>query len=122
VEPWLSKLNAGDAQAAWNLFAERYRRLMLATIKRLVPGHDDVMDVFSTVCQMLSANDSARLKRYSDRSPQRASVSTWLVTVVRNLTVDRLRARRSASPHHSRDAPPLQQEILRRLYPRQFPR
>ena len=57
VEPWLTAFNAGDSQAAWDLFAERYRRLMVATIKRLVPDHDDVMDVFSTVCQALSAND-----------------------------------------------------------------
>jgi RNA polymerase sigma factor (sigma-70 family) len=112
VEPWLSKLNAGDSQAAWDLFAERYRRLILATIKGLVPGHDDVMDVFSTVCQGLSANDFARLKRYSDGSPQRASVSTWLVTVVRNLTVDWVRERdgrrRFSIPTK---LSPLQQEI-----------
>jgi RNA polymerase sigma factor (sigma-70 family) len=93
VEPWLAELNAGHAQAAWDLFNGRYRRLILATIKRLIPDHDDVMDVFSTVCQALSADDFARLKRYSDRSPQPASVSTWLVAVVRNLTVDWLRQR-----------------------------
>jgi len=93
VEPWLTAFNAGDSQAAWDLFAERYRRLMVATIKRLVPDHDDVMDVFSTVCQALSANDFARLKQYSDRSTQSASVATWLVAVVRNLTIDWLRQR-----------------------------
>ena len=85
---------------------------MVATIKRLVPDHDDVMDVFSTVCQALSANDFARLKQYSDRSAQSASVATWLVAVVRNLT-DRLAApaRRSAPPQHSDDTLPLQHEI-----------
>jgi RNA polymerase sigma factor (sigma-70 family) len=93
VEPWLAKFDAGDSQAAWDLFADRYRRLMLATIRRLVLDHDDVMDVFSSVCQALSTNDFARLKRYSDRSARPASVATWLVTVVRNLTVDWLRQR-----------------------------
>jgi RNA polymerase sigma factor (sigma-70 family) len=112
VEPWLATFNAGDSQAAWDLFAERYRRLMLATIRRLVADHDDVMDVFSTVCQALSANDFARLRRYSDRSAQFASVATWLVAVVRNLTVDWLRQRdgrrRLTVPS---TLSPLQQEI-----------
>jgi RNA polymerase sigma factor (sigma-70 family) len=86
-------LHAGDSAAAWDLFAERYRRLILATIRRLVPDHDDVMDVFSTVCQALSADDFARLRRYSDRASRQATVATWLVAVVRNLTVDWLRER-----------------------------
>lgn len=93
MEPWLAKLNAGDSQAAWDLFHDRYRRLILATIRRLVPDHDDVMDLFSTVCQALSADDFARLRRYSEKTASGASVATWLVAVVRNLTVDWLRQR-----------------------------
>ena len=79
MEPWLAKLNAGDSQAAWDLFHERYRRLILATIRRLVPDHDDVMDLFSTVCQALSADDFARLRRYSEDPREGASAATWLV-------------------------------------------
>ena len=93
MEPWLSKFDEGHSQAGWDLFHERYRRLMLAAIRRLVPDHDDVMDVFSTVCQALCANDFARLKRYSERAARPASESTWLVAVVHNLTVDWLRER-----------------------------
>ena len=93
MEPWLAKFDAGDPQAAWDLFAGRYRRLMLATIRRLVADHDDVMDFFSTVCQALSAGDFTRLKQYSERSARVGSVATWLVTVVPNLTVDWLRRR-----------------------------
>jgi len=91
VEPWQSKLKQGQGQEAWDLFAERYRRLILASIRRMARDHDDVMDVFSSVCQALCANDFARLRRYSDQSAQAASVATWLVAVVRNLTVDWLR-------------------------------
>jgi RNA polymerase sigma factor (sigma-70 family) len=112
VEPWLVSLKAGDSQAAWDLFSERYRRLILATIKRLVPDHDDVMDVFSSVCQALSADDFSRLKRYSDQTAHGASVATWLVAVVRNLTVDWLRhrdgRRRVSVPTN---LSPLQQQI-----------
>lgn len=93
MEPWLSKLNEGDSQAAWDLFAERYRQLILTTIRRLVPDRDDVMDVFSMVCQELTVNGFARLRRYSVQSARAARVSTWLVVVVRNLTVDWLRHR-----------------------------
>jgi RNA polymerase sigma factor (sigma-70 family) len=112
MEPWLAEIHAGHGQAAWDLFDQRYRRLILATIRRLIPDHDDVMDVFSTVCQALSAADFARLKSYSERSRPGASASTWLVAVVRNLTVDWLRQRdgrrRLSVPT---GLSPLQQEI-----------
>jgi RNA polymerase sigma factor (sigma-70 family) len=91
VEPWVSTLRDGDTQAAWDLFAERYRRLILATIRRLVDDEDQVMDVFSRVCQALIENDFARLRRYDEQRDRAASVSTWLVAVVRNQTVDWLR-------------------------------
>lgn len=90
-DSWRAPLAKGDPQAAWNHFDARYRRLILATIKRLVPDSDDRMDVFGTVCERLSADDCARLRSYS---PARgASTATWLVAVVRNLTVDWLRRR-----------------------------
>lgn len=93
MEPWIARLNAGDSQAAWDLFHDRYRRLILATIRRLVPDHDDVMDLFASVCESLIADDFSRLRRYVAQSPGRASAATWLVIVVRNLTVDFLRKR-----------------------------
>jgi len=91
VEPWLSALVGGKPQAAWDLFSERYRGLMLATIRRLVRDDDDVMDVFSSACQALVTNDFARLRRYAAQESQRASAATWTVAVVRNLTIDWLR-------------------------------
>ena len=93
MEPWLTKLSEGDTEAAWNLFDARYRRLILATIRRLVPDRDDLMDVYGTVCQALCAGDFARLRSYSLKSDRPATVATWLVAVVRNLTVDWLRRR-----------------------------
>jgi RNA polymerase sigma factor (sigma-70 family) len=93
MEPWRSQLNDGHAQVAWDLFVERYRRLILATIKRLVRDHDDVMDVFASVCQSLTANDFARLRSYSEDPRHAAAESSWLVIVVRNLTVDWIRLR-----------------------------
>jgi RNA polymerase sigma factor (sigma-70 family) len=114
----MSELHRGHAQAAWDLFAERYRRLILATIRRVVPDYDDVMDVFSCVCEALSANDCARLRRYSDQRGARgpraaASVATWLVVVVHNLAID-WRRRREGRPRRlavPKDLSPLQQQI-----------
>jgi len=116
VEPWQQRLAQGDALGAWDLFDRRYRRLIVATIRRLVPDEDDVMDVFSTVCHALSADDCARLRRYSAQDGRGASVATWTIVVVRNLAVEWLRResgrRRVGIPAH---LTPLQQAIYRAL-------
>ncbi len=91
MEAWLSRLDEGDVDAVWDLFEQRYRRLILATIRRLLHDHNDVMDVFATVCAALTADNFARLRRYSTSSRSGAAVSTWLVIVVRNLVIDWLR-------------------------------
>lgn len=93
MEPWLVRLSKGDAPAGWDLFIERYRRLIVATIRRLLPDHDDAMDVFSVVCEAFAADNYSRLRRYAAGGTPRASVATWLVAVVRNLTLDWLRVR-----------------------------
>lgn len=114
MEPWLAKLSAGDFRVAWDLFHERYHRLILATIRRLIPDHDDVMDVYSGVCQALAADECARLRTFSERAAGRAGAGTWIVAVVRNFTVDWLRRehgrRRSAIPSSLTS---LQREIYR---------
>jgi len=92
-ELWLSQLGGGKPEAAWDLFLARYRRLILATITRVVDVPDDVMDVFSRVCQVLSADGFARLRRFTAQHSSGASFATWLVVVVRNLSLDWLRER-----------------------------
>jgi len=113
VEPWLASLREGDPQTAWNLFERRYRPLILATIRRLVQDHDDVMEVFATVCAALVADDFARLRRYSDRSPTAAAVSTWLVIVVRNLVIDWIRKARG---RNRASVPPDLSGLQREIY------
>lgn len=93
MEPWLALLQAGDSAAAWDSFHSRYRRLILATIRRLVRDPDDVMEVYANACQALAADDCARLRRYSADRAGPAGAGTWVVAVVRNLTVDWLRRR-----------------------------
>lgn len=93
VEQWIAPLEAGDPEAAWDLFIERYRRLIFGAIRRYTAEPDDVMDVFARVCEALRENDFARLRRCAARVDPNRPFSTWLVVVVRNLTVDWFRHR-----------------------------
>jgi DNA-directed RNA polymerase specialized sigma24 family protein len=111
---WTVKLEAGDPDGAWDLFVERYRRLIFAAIRHYTTEHDEVMDVFSQVCESLRADDLARLRRYLAQPDHRARFSTWLVTVVRNLTVDWFRHRdgRQRLSAIAAELPPLQRRIF----------
>jgi DNA-directed RNA polymerase specialized sigma24 family protein len=111
---WTVKLEAGDPDGAWDLFVERYRRLIFAAIRHYTTEHDEVMDVFAQVCESLRADDLGRLRRYLTQRDHRARFSTWLVTVVRNLTVDWFRHRdgRQRLSAIAAELPPLQRRIF----------
>src|SRR5262245_44785800 len=91
VEPWRVKLVQGETEAAWALFIERYRRLILSVIRRTVYEHDAALDAFAHVCEALAADNLARLKRFNDDASHKARFSTWLVTVVHHQTIDWVR-------------------------------
>lgn len=92
MEPWRAKLDAGDPDGAWDLFIGRYRRLVLATIRRTLGGDEDLLDVFADVCAALSANELDGLRRYRGAEGS-GRFSTWLVAVVHNRAIDWLRRR-----------------------------
>jgi len=52
-----------------------------------------VMDVFARVCEALREDDLRRLRSWAEQPQHRARFTTWLVTVVRHLTVDWFRHR-----------------------------
>lgn len=93
MERWLIELEADGPERAWDVFLDRYRRLLFATIRHYVRDADDVMDAFTWVCEGLRADGFRRLRSYGSEVPARARFTTWLVAVVRNLTVDWLRRR-----------------------------
>jgi RNA polymerase sigma factor (sigma-70 family) len=93
MEAWIAELQRGSSEAAWDLFLDRYRRLVFAAIRHYAQDYDDVMDVFARVCESLREDDLRRLRAYVDQTDHRARFSTWLVTVVRNLTIDWFRHR-----------------------------
>jgi RNA polymerase sigma factor (sigma-70 family) len=93
VERWLAALDEGHAEEAWDAFLDQYRGLLFAAIRHYVQDHDDVMDVFTWVCEALRDEDLRRLRSFAGGSAGRARFGTWLVVVVRHLAVDWLRKR-----------------------------
>ena len=118
MERWLEDLEGGRAESAWDGFLDRYRGLVFAAIRHYVCDHDDVMDAFAWVCEGLRKDDFRRLRSYSTAPSHRARFTTWLVTVVRNLTVDWLRHRdgrpRAVAVAHT--LPTLQRRILEEVF------
>jgi RNA polymerase sigma factor (sigma-70 family) len=118
MDDWMTELRRGNSNPAWDLFLDRYRRLIFAAIRHYAQDYDDVMDVFARVCESLREDDFRRLRTYIDRAEHRASFSTWLVAVVRNLTIDWFRVRDGR--HHisvvAERLPPLQRCIFERVF------
>lgn len=93
AEAWRSRLANGDPSGAWDLFIDRYRPLIMATVRRTLPDPEDRMEAFAHVCEGLAADGLARLRRFQEGERSRARFSTWLVTVVHHQLVDWLRQR-----------------------------
>src|SRR5438093_394942 len=118
MDDWVAELQAGKPESAWDRFLDRYRRLIFSAIRHYAQDYDDVMDVFAQVCEALRADDLRRLRCYVDQTDHRARFSTWLVTVVRHLTIDWFRhrdGRRRISTVAER-LPPLQRRIFEHVF------
>jgi len=118
VEEWVAHLKEGRPDPAWDAFLARYRRLIFAAIQHYARDYDDVMDVFARVCEALREDDLRRLRSYVDEPDHRARFSTWLVTVVRNLTVDWFRERdgRRRLSVVAEKLPPLRRRIFELVF------
>lgn len=88
MDDWTSKLQRGATDEAWDLFMNKYRRLVLSAIRHYARDYDGVMDAFAWVCEALRKDDLRRLRAYAEEEHHRAAFSTWLVAVVRHLTID----------------------------------
>ena len=93
MDDWRDPLNRGSPDAAWDRFIQRYRRLIFSAIRHYAQDYDDVMDIFARVCEALREDDLRRLRSYTEQPSHQAKFTTWLVAVVRNLTVDWFRHR-----------------------------
>ena len=118
MDDWVAELQGGRPEVAWDRFLDRYRRLIFSAIRHYAQDYDDVMDVFAQVCEALRVDDLRRLRSYVDQTDHRARFSTWLVTVVRHLTIDWFRhrdGRRRLSAVAER-LPPLQRRIFEHVF------
>jgi RNA polymerase sigma factor (sigma-70 family) len=118
MERWTSALQALRYDVAWDLFLDRYRGLIFSAIRHYVQDYDDVMDVFARVCEALREDDLRRLRRHVEQPVHQARFSTWLVTVVRNLTVDWFRHRdgRCRLSRVAAGLPPLRRRIFEHVF------
>ena len=118
MDDWMAELRRGNSDAAWDLLLDRYRRLIFAAIRHYAQDYDDVMDVFAHVCDALREDDLRRLRAYMAQTDHRASFSTWLVTVVRNLTIDWFRVRdgRHRISVVAERLPPIQRHIFEHVF------
>jgi RNA polymerase sigma factor (sigma-70 family) len=118
MEGWAAELVSGRPDAAWDAFVDRYRRLIFAAIRHYAQDYDDVMDVFARVCEALREDDLRRLRTYVAQPDHRARFSTWLVTVVRHVTVDWFRHRdgRRRLSLVAEALPPLRRRIFEHVF------
>jgi RNA polymerase sigma factor (sigma-70 family) len=110
----LRPLNDGHHDAAWDALFGRYRRVIFAAIRHYAQDYDEVMEIFAHVCEALREDDLRRLRAYASQPDHQARFSTWLVTVVRHLTVDWFRQRdgRRRLPALAERLPPVQRLIF----------
>ncbi len=118
MEDWVEELRRGAPEASWEQFIDRYRRLIFSAIRHYVQDYDDVMDVFARVCEALREDDLRRLRSWADQDQHRARFSSWLVTVVRHLTIDWFRNRdgRRRVGKLALGLPPLRQQIFQHVF------
>ncbi|MGH2349420.1 MAG: RNA polymerase sigma factor [bacterium] len=114
----MAELQRARFDAAWDLFLDRYRRLIFAAIRHYAQDYEDVMDVFARVCEALREDGFARLRRCAAHVDPARPFSTFLVVVVHNLTIDWFRHRNGRLRLGALAAglPPLQQSIFRHVF------
>ena len=86
IASMLSALSSAERQSAWCAFLDRYSSLIYHVVRSFDRDPDRSGNSFLFICEQLSANDFRRLRKF-DLSG-RASFSTWLCAVVRNLCLD----------------------------------
>jgi RNA polymerase sigma-70 factor (ECF subfamily) len=93
----LKRIAAGEVDAIGELY-DRHASLLLGVALRILRGRADAEDVVHDAFVVV-ADRAARYER------ERGAVRAWLVTVVRNLSIERVR--RGALPAGGRDGSPM---------------
>jgi len=86
IASMLSALSSTERQSAWCAFLDRYSGLIYHVVLSFDRDPDRSGNCFLFVCEQLSASDFRRLRKFDQSG--RATFSTWLCAVVRNLCLD----------------------------------
>jgi RNA polymerase sigma factor (sigma-70 family) len=86
IAPMLSTLSSTEPQSAWCAFLDRYSGLIYHVVLSFDRDPDRSGNCYLFVCEQLSANDFRRLRKFDVGG--RATFSTWLCAVMRNLCLD----------------------------------
>ena len=86
VASLLAALSSAEPHAAWCEFLDRYSGILYHVIRSFDRDPDRSGDCFLFVCEHLSRDKFRRLRKFDVNG--RASFSTWLCAVARNLCLD----------------------------------
>ena len=82
-----------DPEGAYHELLERYSPVILRMIRRFMYDSDEVMEVYTAICERFRANDYLALRRFRINR----ELTPWLSVVVANACRDRYRKRRMVS-------------------------
>jgi len=82
----LRELGSPESEGGWTAFLDRFSPFILQVVKLFEREPDLLADCFLYVCEQLSQSRFRRLRGF--RADGRASFTTWLRAVVRNLCLD----------------------------------
>lgn len=86
ITSMLAALSTAERESAWCAFLDRYSGLIYHVIGSFDGDPDRRGNCFLFVCEQLAASNFRRLRKFDHGG--RASFSTWLSAVVRNLCLD----------------------------------
>ncbi len=86
-----------DPEGAYAELLERFTPVILRMIRRFMSDPDEVMEVYTAICERLMANNFLALRRFRINS----ELAPWLSVVVANACRDRFRKRRMVSAPQS---------------------
>lgn len=108
-----------DPEGAYVALLERFTPVLLRMIRRFMRDPDEVMEVYTSICERLRANNYQALVRFRTNS----DLMPWLSVVAANACRDRLRKRRVTSVPRSVLAKlnPFEQLVFKYYYWQRLP-
>lgn len=82
-----------NPEEAYAELLKRFSPIMIRMIRRFMHDMDEVMEVYTSICERLRANDFKALRRFRINK----EITPWLSVVVANACRDRFRRNRSVS-------------------------